>query len=171
MRPVRATPPRPDSLTDPTTRPLWTCPSCGARFVTPNMWHSCTRLTLDERFAASTPEARAAFDRFVALVERCGPVTVIAQKSRIVLMDRVRFAGAVVLRDRVRLNFTLTRRLDAHWVERIETYLGGRWNAHRFIARSPADVDAIPDLPALLCESYRDLGAQGALRRRSRAAR
>jgi hypothetical protein len=33
------------------------------------------------------------------------------------------------------------------------------------LAHGPADVDAIADLPALLCESYRDLGAQGVLRR------
>ena len=79
-------------------------------------------------------------------------------------MGRVRFAGATVLRDRVRLNIALTRRIDAPWVERIETYLGGRWNAHRFVARSPADLDAIPDLAALVCEGYRDLGMQGSLR-------
>ena len=98
-------------------------------------------------------------------------MTVIAQKTRIVLMVRVRFAGAVVLRDRVRLNFALTRRLEAPWVERIEVYMGGRWNAHRFVARSAEEVDALPDLPALLCESYRDLGAQGALRDRDGLAR
>jgi len=149
-----------------TERPLWTCPKCGHRFITANLWHSCTKITLDERFARSTPEARAAFDRFVELVERCGPVTVIAQKTRIVLMVRVRFAGAIVLRHRVKLNFALNRQLDEPWVEHFETYLGGRWIAHRFVARSPADVDAIPDLPNLLCESYRDLGAQGALRDR-----
>jgi len=150
-----------------TERPLWTCPKCGHRFISANLWHSCSHYTLDERFARSTPEARAAFDRFVELVERCGPVTVIAQKTRIVLMVRVRFAGAVVLRDRVRLNFSLTHQLDAPWVDRIEVYMGGRWNAHHFVAREPAEVDAIPDLPALLCESYRDLGAQGALRDRA----
>ena len=98
------------------------------------------------------------------LVERCGPVTVIAQKTRIVLMVRVRFAGAIVLRDRVRLNFALIRRLDVPWVERIESY-PPNWNAHRFIARGPADVDAIEGLSALLCESYRDLGSQGVRRR------
>lgn len=92
-----------------TDRPLWTCPTCGHRFITANLWHSCSQYTLDDRFAHSAPEARAAFDRFVELVERCGPVTVIAQKTRIVLMDHVQFAGAVVLRDRVRLNFALTR--------------------------------------------------------------
>jgi hypothetical protein len=126
------------------------------------MWHSCSRYTLDEAFARSTPDARAAFERFVSLVEHCGPVTVIAQKTRIVVMARVRFAGATVLRDRVRLNFALTRRVKAPWITRIESY-GPRWNAHRFEVCGPEDVDAIPELPALLCESYRDLGEQGSL--------
>jgi hypothetical protein len=144
-------------------RPLWTCPSCGHRFVTTNLWHSCTRITLDEAFARSTPEARAAFERFADLVAACGPIEVIAQRSRIVIMGRVRFAGATVLRDRVRLNIALTRQLEAPWVERIESY-GPRWNAHRFVVRSPRDVDAIAELPALVCEGYRDLGMQGSLR-------
>jgi hypothetical protein len=146
---------------------LWTCPECGHRFVTANVWHSCTRLTLDDAFARSTPDARAAFDRFVELVERCGPVTVIAQKSRIVLMVRVRFAGATVLRDRVRLNFALSRVVDHPRIIRVESY-GRRWNAHRFEAASAADVDSFQELPPLLCESYRDLGQQGSLRSRHR---
>jgi hypothetical protein len=131
------------------------------------MAHSCSSYTLDEAFARSTPAARAAFDAFVALIERCGPIDVIAQKTRVVVMGRVRFAGAVVRRDHVRLNFALTRRLDASWVARHETYLGGRWNAHMFVARGPADVAAIPGLPDLLCEAYRDLGMQGALSSRA----
>jgi hypothetical protein len=130
------------------------------------MAHSCVTVPLDALFAKSTPAARAAFDAYVALVERCGPIEVIGQKTRIVIMGRVRFAGATVLRDRVRLNIALTRRIEAPWVERIETYLNGRWNAHRFVARSPADLDAIPDLPSLVCEGYHDLGMQEALARR-----
>lgn len=145
-------------------RPLWTCPSCGHRFVSANIWHSCTKVTLDEAFARTTPEARAAFDRFVELVERCGPIEVIAQKTRIVIMGRVRFAGAVVLRDRMRLNVALTRRLHAPWVASIESS-NARWHAHRFEARTPADVDAIAGLPALLCDGSRDLGQQESLRR------
>jgi hypothetical protein len=144
-------------------RPLWTCPRCGHQFVTANIWHSCSYHSLDEAFARSTQEARAAFERYVEIVARCGPIEVIAQKTRIVIMGRVRFAGATVLRDRVRLNIALTRRVDAPWVERIESY-GARWNAHRFVARSPADVDAIAGLPALVCEGYQDLGMQGSLR-------
>ena len=149
-------------LTTRATRPLWTCPRCGHRFVTENVWHSCSSYTLDDAFARSTPEARAAFEAFVALVEQCGPVEVVVQKTRIVIMGRVRFAGAVVLRDRVRLNVALMRRLDAPWVERIESY-GERWNAHRFVVRSPADLAAIPGLAAVVCEGYRELGLQGSL--------
>jgi hypothetical protein len=102
----------------------------------------------------------------VELVERCGPVTVIAQKTRIVLMVRVRFAGATVLRDRVRLNFALPRVLDHPRVTRVESY-GPRWNAHRFEAATAADVDAFEGLPDLLCESYHDLGEQRSLPARS----
>jgi hypothetical protein len=91
-------------------------------------------------------------------------VEVIGQKTRIVVMARTRFAGATVLRTSVRLNIALIRQIDAPWVDRIDIYLGGRWKAHYFTARSPADVAAIADLPEIICEGYRDLGMQGALR-------
>jgi hypothetical protein len=139
------------TTSDLAERPLWTCPSCGHRFVTANVWHSCTRISLDE-----------AFERFAELAANCGPIEVLAQRTRIVIMGRVRFAGAMVLRDRVRLNVALTRKLEAPWIERIESY-GPRWNAHRFIVRTTADVDAIAELPAIVCEGYRDLGMQGSL--------
>lgn len=142
-------------------RPLWTCPRCGHRFVTANMWHSCTRVSLDDAFARSTPDVRACFDRYVELIERCGPVVVIAQRSRIVIMDRVRFAGAVALRDRLRVNFALTRRLDRPPF-RLTVY-SRRWIAHTFEVRAPDELDD-PELPALLCESYHDIGRQLSLR-------
>lgn len=135
------------------------------------MAHSCVTVPLDDLFARSTPEARAAFDAFVAMVERCGPIEVIGQKTRIVLMARVRFAGATVLSASVRLNIALTRQIEAPWVERIDTYLGGRWNAHHFQVRTPEDLAAIDELPALVCEGYRDLGMQGALRSTGSARR
>jgi hypothetical protein len=141
---------------------LWTCPRCGHRFVSPNIWHSCSRYSLDDAFVRSTPDARAAFERFVALVERCGPVAVIVQKTRIVLMAQVRFAGASrIRRDSVQLSFALSRTVDLPWIAGHETY-GPRWIAHRFDVRSPADLDR-PELPDLVCESYRNLGLRESL--------
>jgi hypothetical protein len=146
----------------PASAPLWTCPTCGHGFVTRNIWHSCTRIDLDAAFAGSTPPVRETFDRYVDLIARCGPVTVIAQKTRIVVMARVRFAGAQVRRDRLLASFALGRRLDDPRFT-IESY-NPRWIVHRFTVRTPADLE-IGGLPDWLCESYRDLGMQGSLRR------
>jgi hypothetical protein len=149
--------------------PLWTCPRCGHRFVTRNLWHSCSRFSLDEAFARSSSDARAGFDRFVELMERCGPVVVIAQKSRIVLMARVRFAGGQVRRDHVLANIALTRRVDHPRWAKVEEIVPG-WFAHRFVIRRPQDLDD-PELQALMCEAYRDHGEQRAMSRRRSASR
>ncbi|MFQ6044883.1 MAG: hypothetical protein ACE5PT_00810 [Gemmatimonadales bacterium] len=42
------------------------------------------------------PVVRKLFNGVKALVRECGPVTVYAQKTRIVFMVRVRFAGVTV---------------------------------------------------------------------------
>ena len=72
--------------------PLWTCPRCGHQFVTANLWHSCGQFELNDHFKDKNPELRAVFDRLVELISANGPVTVYAQKTRIVCMVRVRFA-------------------------------------------------------------------------------
>jgi hypothetical protein len=156
-----------DPLVDPAGEPsgLWTCPRCGHRFVSANLWHSCSRYTLDEAFARARPNVRACFDRFVELVERCGPVVVIAQKTRIALMVQVRFAGATVLRDRLRISFALGRRVEHPRLVKVETY-GPRWIGHRLEVREPAELDD-PAIAAWLCESYRDLGERASLRGRT----
>jgi hypothetical protein len=141
---------------------VWTCPSCGHRFVTANIWHSCTTIRLHEAFASAQPKVRAAFDRFAELVGRCGPIEVIAQKTRIVIMAQVRFAGAQVHRDRLLANFALSRRIDDPMF-RHDVY-GERWIAHRFTVRDPAELDD-PRLPGWLCESSCDLGERRSLRR------
>lgn len=154
-----------DALVDRTgKKALWTCPRCGHRFVTANIWHSCSRHDVDELFAHSTPMVRAAFDHMVELYERCGPIVVIAQKTRIVFMVRVRFGGCQVRRDRLIAGIALTRRVDhPRWL-RIEQY-NDRWFAHRLEVRHPEDLDD-PELQELICEGYRELGEQGSLKRK-----
>ena len=78
-----------------TKKPLWTCPTCGHRFVTRNMWHSCSNYSLEGHFERKEPSVRQVFDKLLGLAEQCGPVTVIPQKTRIAIQARVRFAGGV----------------------------------------------------------------------------
>jgi hypothetical protein len=77
-----------------TRRPLWTCPRCGERFISPRLWHSCGRHSFDALFARREPQVRQIFDRLAALARRCGPVRVYPQKTRAVMQVRIRFVSA-----------------------------------------------------------------------------
>jgi hypothetical protein len=162
IQPVDPALPADEAVDTTGRRALWTCPRCGHRFVSPNLWHSCSRHTVDEHFARSEPQVRAAFARLVELYERCGPIVVIAQKTRIVFMVRTRFGGCTVKRDRFATNVSLPRRVEHPRWTRIEQL--GRWVIHHFEVRNPADLDD-PGLAALICESYHQMGEQGRLAR------
>ena len=136
--------------------PLWTCPRCGHQFIGANMSHSCSRHELAEHFADRPPELRAAFDRALEIVERAGPVTVIAQKTRIVLMVRVRFVNVVVRSRWMDYSIALRHEVSHPLLLRVD-YYPPRWWAHIFRFRQPADVD--DEIAGWLAESYR-VGAQ-----------
>ncbi len=132
-------------------RLLWVCPECGNRFVTPNMWHSCVRLTLADHFRGKSPARKATFDRWLRAARACGPVRVIPQKTRIAFQVRVRFGGAVIRASYVDGTLWLTRRVKHSTLRRTEVY-GPRSFGHHFRLERPADVD--PALEALVREAY-----------------
>ena len=74
-------------------RALWICPDCGARLVSRNLSHSCGRYTTDSLLARSDPVVQQAALRYVALLATLGDVQVLPQRSRLVCVARVRFAG------------------------------------------------------------------------------
>jgi hypothetical protein len=134
-----------------TKRPLWTCPKCGHRFVTANLWHSCGRYRLADHFAGKDPIVRKLFDRYVAAVRRFGPVTVYAQKSRIVFQTRARFAGAITRKRWLEGALWLKRRAEHPLFHRVERYTAHDFG-HRFRLRRFEDLDE--PLIALLREAY-----------------
>jgi hypothetical protein len=147
------------------TAPLWTCPVCGQSFVSPNLPHSCAVAPLDEHFARSAPEVRAAFDALLAAAREHGPVTVNSTRSRITLQVRMRFA-AVDQPRRAHLtgHLVLTRAAPNPAVTRID-FVAPHYHLHRFRLEGPEDVN--DDLRALLAEAYA-VGAGQRLRGRAR---
>lgn len=131
---------------------LWTCPECGHRFVTPNMWHSCSSYTLDHHFSDSAPHVRATFDRFVELIERNGPVTVIPQKTRIAIQVKVRFAGCVVRKRWLLPHLWMTRRVEHPHLRRTEVF-GPRSYGHQFRFDAPDEMDGA--FAGFVAEAYR----------------
>lgn len=135
----------------PAARPLWRCPRCGHRFVSPRMWHSCTRHRIAEHFAGRPPALRALFRRYVALARENGPVTVYAQKSRLVFQARARFAGAVVRKGWLEGAVWFKRRVVHPRFFRILT-VTPRDHVHYFRLEREEDLD--DDVRGWLRESY-----------------
>jgi hypothetical protein len=136
----------------PAKRPLWKCPKCGHRFVTRNLWHSCVRVPLGAHFAGRPRERRKTFDRWLAAARECGTVTAYAQKSRITIMARVRFAGAVVRDSYVDAALWMRRNVEHPLLRRTEDF-GRLGQVHHFRLERPEDVDDA--LVTLMREAYR----------------
>jgi hypothetical protein len=144
--------------------PLWTCPRCGHQFVSRNIWHSCGHYDLDSHFLGKDPILRETFDRLVEITNSCGPVTVYAQKTRIVFMARVRFGGVMVKKHTLDWALWLTRRVDHPLLHRIEVFGVQSYGLH-FRLTAPGDIDQ--QLVALTCEAYKT-GLQEHLQVRNR---
>jgi hypothetical protein len=147
-------------VTAVTEHPLWHCPKCGARLVSRNLWHSCGRFTLEALFARSAPEVLAAARKYVALLESLGDVQVLPQKTRLVAVARVRFAGLYPRKDHFMAAFALHRWLSSPRIVKTVDY-GPRWRGHYVRIESAADVD--DELRAWLQESHDVVGVQSDL--------
>ena len=141
---------------------LWTCPRCGRAFANRNQTHTCRPLIpLDEHFAGRPPEIRAIFDRVLDLAERCGPVTVLPERSRIALQARMSFAALQPRRAGLDGHVVLARRLESPRFRRIETF-GPCSHLHAFRFASVEEVD--DEVAAWLAEAY-EVGMQRHLER------
>ena len=141
-------------------RPVWVCPRCGARLITRDLWHSCGRFTMENLFAASEPGTLELARRFVDLLGGLGDVQVLPQKTRLVAVARVRFAGCRPRRAGLVVSFALHRWVEDPRILRTIDY-GPRWRVHEVLVRREDDLDA--QLHAWLQESHNVVGLQSGL--------
>lgn len=145
-------------------RPLWTCPKCGRKFVTRNMWHACGPYTVETFLAGKGDQARTLFHRFVELIERCGPYEVAPAKTRVAFMARVRFAGVSRVSDRgMTIGFALPKPIQSPRLSKVEQIAPG-WHGHWMRIKDPDELDE--EVLAWLRESYRMMGMQERLKER-----
>jgi hypothetical protein len=147
----------------PGSRGTWTCPECGARLVTRNLWHSCGRFTLEALFAGAAPGVLELARRYVAMLSSLGDVQVLPQKTRLVCVARVRFAGLSLRRHGFVANFALHRWLDSPRIVGRVDY-GPRWRMHQVMVRSGEDLDE--ELRGWLQEAHDTVGLQADLPQR-----
>jgi len=128
--------------------------------VTRNIWHSCGHYRLADHFKGKASVLRETFDRYVEAARRYGPVTVYAQKTRIVMQGRVRFAGAVVRKDWVDASMWLKRIVTHPRLVRTESF-GRLGYGHHFRLCNPNEIDCA--LVEFLGEAY-SIGQQDPLK-------
>jgi hypothetical protein len=131
---------------------LWTCPKCGHQFVSRNLWHSCGNYEIEEHFKGKNPTLREIFDRLVEITRQCGPVTVYAQKTRIVFMVQVRFASVRVQKSWLVCGLWLTHRVEHPLLVKTEVF-GPNSFGLGFRLSQPKDID--PTLEAWIAEAYK----------------
>jgi hypothetical protein len=124
----------------PEHRELWTCPRCGNAFVHRNASHSCVSVPLDSHFDGRAPHVRELFDDFVAACSEHVPVRIVSSKTRIALMDRVRFASVMPRKAYLRCGLWLARPVESPRVVRLDRY-GERIFYVWFELRTPQDID------------------------------
>ena len=120
----------------------WTCPRCGAPFANRDATHSCVTIPIEDRFVGASPEVRAAFDRLVELAAADGPVTVVAQRTRIVLAAPMRFLAVQVRRNRLTGHVFLEHAVAHELVaETIPDAYGSGLVMHRFVLARADQLD------------------------------
>jgi hypothetical protein len=132
-------------------RPLWTCPACGRTFANRKQPHACGRHRLGEHLAGRSPQVVELFERFRALVERCGPVEVLPEKTRIAFHVRMSFAVVMLRRAWLDGHVVLARRYEHPRFRRIDS-ISPRNHVHHFRIRSPDELD--DEVAAWIAEAY-----------------
>src|SRR5262245_51802470 len=146
--------------------PLWTCPKCGAKLITRNLWHSCGRATIEDWLARAGPRARRLYAGFERLIANCGDYHVSPAKSRIAFLARVRFAAITELGDtRMTCGFSMPFRLRSPRFVRVEEVVPGWWS-HRLHITALSQLD--DQVQSWLRDSYRLMGMQEQLTSKAR---
>lgn len=131
------------------------CPACGVKLVARNLSHACGAHTVDAFLATATPDARALYEGFVALVARAGPYDVAPAKTRVAFLAQVRFASVNRLRpDAIDVHLVLPRRLESPRFRKIEKL--GRLYVHHLRIGSMPELDR--ELARWVRASYREYG-------------
>ncbi len=135
----------------PPIRALWRCPRCGRDFANRNQSHFCSDVRLESHFAGRDPAVIATFNRLLQLAERSGPVTVLAEKTRIAFQVRMSFAAFTLRRHWVDGHVVLARRLDSPRFRRTD-FISPHNQVHVFRLADPSEVDE--EVERWLAEAY-----------------
>ena len=121
-------------------QPLWRCAECGRAFANRHQSHSCSNVSLESHFVGKSEVVREMFDALTSIIERCGPVKILPEKTRIAFQVRMSFIAVQVRRDYLTGHFVFARRLEHTRFARVETF-SPRNHLHAFRLDNLSQLD------------------------------
>src|ERR1044072_1377862 len=121
-------------------RLLWKCPQCKRRFANRNRSHFCEKHDLETHFRRKRKEIRDIYEAVLRAIRRCGPATVLPEKTRIAFQVRMSFAQLTARSKWVDGHVVLARRLEQPRFRKIQT-ISLRNHVHHFRLMSAKKVD------------------------------
>lgn len=112
-------------------------------------------------FRGKPAATRRLYDHFVAQVRRCGPVTILPEKTRIAFQVRMSFAALQVRCAKIIGHLVLPQRYERPCFVRIDS-ISRHNHVHHFKIEKPEDLDK--ELCDFIKEAYR-VGQQKHLKR------
>jgi hypothetical protein len=90
---------------------LWTCPKCKRRFARHGQSHSCRRFPLPQHFE-NKPTGKALYQKLrQAVTQAVGPYQVESLECCIHFASTFSFAAVKIFKDRIRVDFSLSRNI------------------------------------------------------------
>lgn len=120
---------------------MWTCPECQHRFVNRNQSHSCGAYTVGHFLHGKTETARALFRHFLYTCETIGTFALHPVKTRVALMNQMRFAAINRLgKEYIAGHLVLIEKYNKpYWFYKIDN-LGDRFFVHHFRATTKQEI-------------------------------
>jgi hypothetical protein len=122
-------------------RSLWLCPKCQRPFANTNQSHSCGKYSVDDFLSGKNDYAAALFNRFLEMVNSCGPVILAPAKTRVGFQVRMIFAAVNKLSDRgMNAHVVLARRFEHPRFTKVESF-SPRNHANHFKIQTLEELD------------------------------
>jgi hypothetical protein len=142
----------------------WACPDCGRKFARTRQRHVCQKVTVGDHLRDADPAAVRLYERFVQLLDGCGPYELAPIARQIGFRGTSRIFAAARPRDAGLEGYLDLTHADAHpMVHHVAAFAPGLW-VHHFRLSSEEEMD--DSFRAAVCEA-RDVG-DGHRRRRAR---
>lgn len=121
------------------------------------MWHSCGKHSVEQFMDGKSEVAWAYWNKLQEMVGKCGPFSVVANKTRLGFMVRVRFAGMSAVSDRgMTIGFWLKQHIESPRFTRVEHLERSDW-IYSLRIESMEELD--DEVQGWLCMAY-EVGCQ-----------